>query len=243
MPRWNTGRVVRIEDAAAHTRRFWLDPGDPSLVNFKAGQFITLDLPIGEKRLDRWRSYSIASAPGESLLELCIVRLPGGRATDYLFEEVQVGSELRFKGPEGVFVMPAEHLSKTVVLVCTGTGIAPFRSMIRDVVRRGLTFHEIHLIFGTRYRDGLLYEDEWRALAAENPRFRYSIALSREEGALPASAVSGYVHSVYESAYGGYDADRVFYLCGWSAMIDEAVERLVNQGGYPRSQVIYELYG
>ena len=60
---WRTGKVIKIEDATASTRRFWIEIPELTSFDFKPGQFITLDLPIHEKKNKRWRSYSIASAP------------------------------------------------------------------------------------------------------------------------------------------------------------------------------------
>lgn len=243
MPKWYQGKVVRIEDEGDNTKRFWILPDDPAVLQFTPGQYITLDLPIGEKRLDRWRSYSIANAPGEETIELCIVHLPGGRATGYFFNEVKEGTELQFKAPAGTFTLKDGDLSKEIVMVCTGTGIAPFRCMIQDIARKQTPFKNIHLIFGTRQESGLLYRSEWEALAKELPGFSYSIALSRQEGELPPNAVRGYVHRVYQETYSRVHPDVLFYLCGWSRMIDEAVEHLTGEMGYDRSQVIYELYG
>jgi CDP-4-dehydro-6-deoxyglucose reductase len=243
MPKWYQGKVTRIENAGDNTKRFWIDTGDIDNFNFKPGQFITLDLPIGEKRLDRWRSYSIANAPGVTTIELCIVHLEGGRASGYFFNEVELGTEVTFKGPDGTFILPESDLQKTVVMVCTGTGIAPFRSMIQQIGNSGVDFHAIHLIFGTRYTTGMLYREELESLAKKYPNFRYSVALSREEGELPEYAEEGYVHKIYFKDHGDPSDNKVFYLCGWSQMIDEAVENLVEKIGYDRSQVKYELYG
>jgi CDP-4-dehydro-6-deoxyglucose reductase len=243
MPKWFEGEIIRIEEAGDQTKRFWLAPDEGDELNFSPGQFITMDLPIGEKRLDRWRSYSIANAPGEGSYELCIVHMPGGRATGYFFDEVNVGTTIRYKAPEGQFLLPEEQLEKTVVLICTGTGIAPFRSMLRDIDRRDLDFHRIHLIFGARFASAMLYHDEWLDFARRHSNFTYSIALSREEGALPDHAVKGYVHQIYQKLYAAGDPDIRFYLCGWSGMIDEAMVHLVEEMGFDRRQVIFELYG
>ena len=243
MPKWYHGKVTKIEDAGDRTKRFWIESPEFDTSSFKPGQFLTLDLPVGEKRLDRWRSYSIANAPGEHTLELCIVHLEGGRASGYFFNEVKVGTELKFKGPDGAFTLPVDDLKKTLVMVCTGTGIAPFRSMLQQLDDSGSDFHAIHLIFGTRYTTGLLYRDELEKMAEKYPNFTYSVALSREEGDLPENAIKGYVHKVYQRDHGDPSDDTVFYLCGWSQMIDEAVENLVEKLGYDKSQVKYELYG
>ncbi len=124
---WRTGKVIKIEDATATTRRFWIEIPELASFDFKPGQFVTLDLPIHEKKNKRWRSYSIASTPdGTNIIELVIVLLEDGAGTNYLFKEVKEGSELILRGPQGVFTLP-ENLDKDLFLICTGTGIAPFR--------------------------------------------------------------------------------------------------------------------
>ncbi|MEM1319324.1 MAG: FAD-binding oxidoreductase [Bacteroidota bacterium] len=241
--KWYDAQVVKIEDQSPTTKRFWVEV--PETLAFKAGQFVTMDLPIHEKRLKRWRSYSIASAPDDSgLLEFCIVLLEGGAATSYLFEKVEVGSPIRFKGPSGTFVLP-DPLEKDLVLVCTGTGVAPFRSMLMDLKARQLPHRNIHLIFGTRYANGILYQEEFETLMQELPGFRYSVALSRAEELPEARAemFKGYVHQIYQKHYAEVRPDIDFYLCGWSNMIDDAVAKLIVEMGYDKSQVHYELYG
>src|SRR3954469_3081670 len=104
---WRTGKVIRIEDATPTTRRFWIEIPELERFDFKPGQFVTLDLPIHEKKNKRWRSYSIASHPdGTNVIELVIVLLEGGAGTQYLFDNIVVGSELTFRGPQGVFTLP-----------------------------------------------------------------------------------------------------------------------------------------
>ena len=244
---WYDSKVIRIVDESPTTKRFWLQIEGTERFDFKAGQFVTMDLPLGEKRRQRWRSYSIANAPDESnVLEFCIVHLEGGTATEFFFNEVKTGTPIKFKGPDGNFVLP-EVIEKDLVLVCTGTGVAPFRSMIQDLKIKGKPHKHIHLIFGTRYRDGILYKEEFEQLAKEMPGFRYSVALSRENDLPPNGSLvelkKGYVHPIYLENYAEKSPDIVFYLCGWTQMVDEAVANLIVKMGYERSQVKYELYG
>ena len=240
MPHWYNGIVRKITQASPNVRRFWVEVPEVEQFDFKAGQFVTMDLPLGEKRLQRWRSYSIASAPdGTNILEFCIVRATEGEATKYLFESVEEGTNLKFKGPEGGFVLP-ETIERDLVLVCTGTGVAPFRSMIQDLVNSGKPHRNIHLIFGTRDEAGILYRDEFETLAQQMPWFRYDVALSRQAD-WPGH--KGYVHEIYKAAYPTPRPDLAFYLCGWTNMIDEAVANLIAHLGYERGQVYYELYG
>ena len=237
---WVTAKVIRIEQQTYNTRRFFIQmPGDEKF-DFKPGQFVTIDLPIHEKPNKRWRSYSIASWPdGSNVFELCIVQLDGGAGTAYLFNDVKEGSELTLRGPVGVFTLHEHALEQDLFLICTGTGIAPFRSMAHKIKLDNIPHKDVYLIFGCRTKADLLYFDELKALSDSMPNFHYIPTLSREnwEGA------SGYVHPVYENILKAKDNPPAnFMLCGWKAMIDEAKNRIINLG-YDRKAVHSELYG
>jgi ferredoxin-NADP reductase len=237
IPEWQTGIVKRIETVNAITRRFFIElPKDPVFA-FQAGQFVTLDLPIHEQKNRRWRSYSIASAPdGANIIELLIVWLEGGAGTTYLFQQVSEGSELTVRGPHGHFIFPNVQ-DRDLFLVCTGTGIAPFRSMLQYLREHPVAHQDIHLVFGCRTQSDLLYTDEWYELARNVPGFYYHPTLSRETW----TGNSGYVHGVYEGLCSNRQPAE-FMLCGWRAMVDEAKERIVNMG-YEKKAIHLELYG
>lgn len=237
LPKWQTGIVRRIEHVNDATRRIFIELPETRQFDFAPGQFVTLDLPIHEQRNRRWRSYSIASMPdGTNLIELIIVLLEGGAGTTYLFNEVKEGSELTLRGPHGLFVLP-EDLSKPLFLICTGTGIAPFRSMLHYIKMHKKEHAPIHLVFGTRKQGDLLYRAEMEQLAASLPNFYYHPTLSRESW----ENNEGYVHDVYERLCAD-EAEARFMLCGWKNMIDEAKERLLALG-YDKKQIHLELYG
>lgn len=240
MWKWYDSKIIKIENESSTTKRFWLEIAEVDLIDFKAGQFVTMDLPINEKRLKRWRSYSIANAPdGTNVLEFCIVKMEDGVASTFLFEEAKIGTEIKFKGPDGGFHLP-ELIEKDLVMICTGTGVAPFRSMILDLYNHKKPYKNIHLIFGTRYEEGVLYKEEFENLEKQMPGFKYSIALSREE---KENRHKGYVHPIYMENYKNVRPDVDFYICSWSNMIDDAVANLIIKMGYDKSQVHYELYG
>ena len=153
---WQKGIVTRIENETYNTRRFWIKVPEVESFDFAPGQFVTLDLPIHEKPNKRWRSYSIASWPdGTNVFELLIVLLEGGAGTNYLFNEVKEGSELILRGPQGVFTLP-EPIDTDIYLICTGTGIAPFRSMLHHIQLHQTPHKNIYLLFGTRSKKDLL---------------------------------------------------------------------------------------
>jgi ferredoxin-NADP reductase len=244
---WRTGTVVRIEDATYNTKRFFIKVNELESFNFKAGQFVTLDLPIHEQKNKRWRSYSIASWPdGSNVYELLIVLLESGAGTSYLFNEVAVGSELIFRGAQGVFTLP-ENIEKDLFFICTGTGIAPFRSMLNDMQLHNIAHKNIYLMFGCRTKNDLLYYGEMKALEDKIENFYYMPTLSREGW----DGHKGYVHSLYEEICKKNNEacedmqnlkPACFYLCGWKAMIDDARQKIAALG-YDRKAVHLELYG
>ncbi|MFK8008824.1 MAG: ferredoxin--NADP reductase [Saprospiraceae bacterium] len=243
--KWFDSKVIKIEDESSTTKRFWVQVEGDEIVDFKAGQFVTLDLPISDKRTKRWRSYSIANAPDQSnILEFCIVLLEGGAGTTYFFEEVKIGTEIKFKKPAGGFYLP-EKIETDLVFICTGTGVAPFRSMLWDIYNNKIPHKNIHLIFGTRTEDGILYEKEFEDLIEKMPELKYSVALSRAEN-LPQKKyelAKGYVHPIYQKHFSKVRNDVDFWICGWSNMIDEAVAKLMIEMNYDKGQIHYELYG
>jgi len=233
---WRTGKVIRIENETHNTRRFWIQIPELEKFDFIPGQFITLDLPIHEKPNKRIRSYSIASWPdGTNVVELVIVLLEGGLGTTYLFSKIDVGSELTLRGPQGVFTLDDEDLQKEIIMICTGTGIAPFRSMATYIKLHNIPHNNIYLIFGTRKKTDLLYYEEMKNLQLE--KFHYIPTLSREEW----DGRSGYVHPIYEEICNGKQP-ALFLLCGWKVMIDEAKQRILAMG-YDKKSIHQELYG
>jgi ferredoxin-NADP reductase len=234
---WRTGKVIRIENETSDTKRYWIEVPELTSFDFTPGQFVTLDLPIHEKVNKRWRSYSIASWPdGTNVFELVIVLDKRGLGTPYLFNEIHVGSDLTFRGAQGVFTLK-EPLDKDIFMICTGTGIAPFRSMINHIKNHNIPHQNIYLVFGCRTKDTLLYYNELANLQNELPGFKYLPTLSREEW----EGHSGYVHAIYESLC----AERKpasFFLCGWKGMIDEAKKRITDMG-YDKKAIHQEVYG
>jgi CDP-4-dehydro-6-deoxyglucose reductase len=241
MLNWNKVKIIKIESVTAQTSIFWAEVQDMNCFDFTPGQFITFDLPIHEKRNKRLRSYSIASAPNESnLLELIIGKVPHGLASEYFFnpEKCNPGIELDYRGPLGVFTLPND-LKKHHIFVCTGTGVAPFRSMIKHVIQSNIPFQSIDLVFGARTADDILYQDEFEQLAREIENFNYHVCLSREEY----KGYKGYVHEVYQNVASTKNKKDVhFMFCGWREMIDQAREEL-SELNYTKDQIDFELYG
>lgn len=262
MWKWYDSEIVDIKEQSPTTRLFKLKVHGDEPIDFKSGQFVTMDLPISEKRLKRWRSYSIANAPqlseinervtsshplitedteGGRILEFSIVKSENSTGgSRFLFEEAHLGTPIRFKGPDGAFTLRQPIAGKDVVFICTGTGIAPFRSMIWDIYNQKLPHRNIHLIFGARYEHDILFRDEFMFFEKNLSGFKFDVALSREPNW---AGHKGYVHDIYTEGYKNVRSDVDFYICGWSNMIDDVVAKLIVDLGFDKSQVHYELYG
>ncbi|MDE3143081.1 MAG: FAD-dependent oxidoreductase [Bacteroidota bacterium] len=243
MIEWLTGKVIDIKNETASTKRFFIQVPSVENFDFHPGQFVTLDLPIHEQKNKRWRSYSIASAPnGTNIFELVIVLLHGGAGTTYLFDfdKVQVGTKFQLRGPQGKFILP-EELDKDLFLICTGTGIAPFRSMVQYLHQNKIAHKKVHLIFGCRKLHDGLYINELKELEKKEHNFFFHPVFSREHE-VGEGMYTGYVHSVYEKLIAEEKDPAKFYLCGWKNMIDEAKEKILAMG-YDKKDIHLELYG
>ncbi len=240
---WQKAEVISIVQETKQTRRFRLKLLNQERFDFEPGQFVTLDLPIGEKPGKRWRSYSIASWPdGSNEIELLIVLLEGGAGSTFLFNNIKIGSLVNLRGPQGIFLLDPV-IDTDLYFICTGTGIAPFRSMLHHIKNKRLSHRKIFLVFGTRTRADLLYYEEMKSLEKEMNDFYYLPTLSRESW----DGCCGYVHAVYEQLVKEQVKDEnlppsKFYLCGWKDMITEAKQRILELG-FDKKSIVQEVYG
>ena len=238
---WHKGKIISIKDIAPNTKVFTIEATELEKFDFLPGQFVTLDLPIHEKKNKRWRSYSIVSSPNEhNIFELLISYFEGGAGTGFLFHELTVGAEILFRGPQGIFTLPGK-IEKDIFFICTGTGIAPFRSMLQHIYKNKIPHRELYLIFGTRKQENLLYADELRYMEKEMSMFHYFPVFSRESSENK-EIHHGYVHSVYERILQTKKPEATFFLCGWKNMIDDAEKKIIALG-YDRKDIRLELYG
>jgi ferredoxin-NADP reductase len=211
----------------------------PELLSFPfvAGQFVMLDLPIESKITTR--SYSIASAPDNTnIIELLISLKPGGEGTEYLFSKIKKGSTLKVSQAIGKFILP-EKIETDICFICTGTGIAPFRSMIVDLINKGQDHKNIFLIFGNRYLKDVPYKEELELWKHKLKGYHFLPVLSREDSS-EWKGQKGYVHSIYEELF-KEKPEAIFYICGWMEMLKEARQKIAALG-YDRSFIKFESY-
>ena len=169
------------------------------------------------------REYSIASAPGDPDVVLCIRRVAGGEVSAWL-STADIGTELRGSGPHGYFTFKPSP--RPAIFVATGTGVAPFVSMARAGTKG------FSLLHGVRRAEDLFYRDLLAASAQ-----RYLACLSEDAPADP-DVFAGRVtrHLERQVPPGACD----FYLCGRREMIRDVIWLIDDR--FPGSRVYSEIF-
>jgi len=216
-------RLKGSRELGPNTRHFEFEPVDWKTA-FVPGQFLSLT------HNEVTRAYSIASPPHTDGFALCANLVEDGRFSPFLFD-MQPGDEVDFKGPYGAFIM--KQTPSDSIFVATGTGIAPFRSMLLSLPDRRVT-----LIFGVRHREGLLYDEELQGLAGEGKNFQYVPTLTRPPRDWTGKTGRVQAH-VLEAL--GERRDMDVYICGLREMVDDLRAKL-KETGLDRKRIIYEKY-
>ncbi|MBK9401267.1 MAG: oxidoreductase [Bacteroidetes bacterium] len=228
--------VVNIIDENERVKRYFIKVPDEVPFSFKAGQFIMLDLPIASKYTNR--SYSIASPPSDdNIFELCIVLNDKGLGTPYIWEHYQIGTAVKISKVLGKFQLP-ETIDRDICFIGTGTGVAPLRSQILDILNKGIPHRNLYLVFGNRWEKDILYRKEMEGLQEKFPTFKFLPVLSRANEGW--KGLTGYVHTTYEEIFKDHRS-AYFYICGWADMLKEARHRLEVMG-YDRKSIRFESY-
>jgi ferredoxin-NADP reductase/ferredoxin/truncated hemoglobin YjbI len=165
--------VVSKEPLSREVVRILLEPSLE--LKYRPGQFVNLRRADGVSR-----SYSLASVPGEDYyLELHVKRLKNGALSNWLIDELEAGSEIDLQGPNGNCFYAPQSLDQNLLLVGTGSGLAPLVGITRMALASGHA-GQIHLYHGSSTREGLYLAEDLRELAGRHANFHYTPCLSRE---------------------------------------------------------------
>lgn len=224
-----------IDMGVQDTRHFKMvfEPG--TVFDFDAGQFINILVPETPERKALKRPYSIASPPiWKGYIDLCWKKVPGGTATSYLWT-IKEGDKIQIQGPLGRFTA-RQPLPKGIIYISTGTGIAPFRSMIHTLLDQKAPV-EIWNIFGNRFEEDVLYKEEFEALAQKYPNLHNIFTVSRPK---TWKGETQYVQHMLKKHVP--DAkDKHIYICGLTNMINEVVAAAAEMG-FTKEQIFFEKY-
>lgn len=196
---------------------------DADGIAFQAGQYVQVKIP-GE---DMPRAFSLANKPSEgNLIELNVRRVPNGKGTGYLHDQLRVGDELRFSGPYGRFFVRASD-PQPLIFMAGGSGLSSPRSMVLDLLEQGET-RDITLVYGARNRAELYYHDDFVALAAAHPNFHYLPALNEPTESCRWDGFKGFVHEAAAAKFGNDFRGHRAYLCGPPPMIEACIRTLMQ---------------
>ena len=225
-------RLVGWRDLAPEVRHFSFEVPDTANFAFTPGQWVSVSHEINGKKITR--AYSIASVPTGNQFDLCLNRVEDGAFSPYLFDLAE-GNQLEFRGPYGVFTI--RHPERDMVMIATGTGVVPFRSMLSHYLASGGA-SRVRLLLGVRYPETILYRDDFERWAARHGNFSFWPTLSRPREDWDGR--KGHVQQHIEEALEGR-RDVDVYVCGLKPMVDDVRERL-KTAGFDRKQIIFEKY-
>jgi ferredoxin-NADP reductase/ferredoxin len=215
-----SARIEQKDSLAPGITRLVLQPEQP--FEYRPGQFIHIYHPDG-----LIRSYSLSSVPAlDTALEIHVKRIPDGRVSGWLCDTVAPGDTLQIAGPFGnCFYLPSPE-PRNLLLIGTGTGLAPLRGIIRDALDQNHD-GEIHLFHGGLTEEGLYMGDELNELARQHPQFDYTpCVLHRSAGS---TVEQGRVDDIAFAAWPKLTQWQV-YLCGDPDLVNKAKRQAFLSG-------------
>lgn len=194
----------------------------PEIKHYKAGQYLRIFIDEHTAR-----SYSLASAPCvDEELHLHVRRSAGSAVSRWFHEELEVGDAIHVSRPQGFcYYLPA-NLDQPMLMIGTGSGLAPLYGMARDALRHGHR-GDIHFYHGVKHREELYLVEQLKALAQLNPNFRYVPCVSRgdaSDGCLSGRALSIAMRDTCLSA------EWCVYLSGNPNMVNDAFKAVSAAG-------------
>ncbi|AEA24025.1 ferredoxin [Pseudonocardia dioxanivorans CB1190] len=210
-------RVVEVRPETADATTLFLRPGTP-LPAHRPGQFVGLGVPVDG--VWTWRSYSVTSRPGESLLAVTVTAVPDGAVSTLLARRLRPGALVRITPPSGEFVLPAPTPEK-LLFVTAGSGITPVMSMVRTLAatRPSVLDGAVH-VHSDRTAADVVFGPELRALAARTG-MRLVERHTATEGRLDPAGLSCVVPD-----WGA----RETWACGPADMLDDLVDHWDRAG-------------
>jgi ferredoxin-NADP reductase len=230
-------RLLNSVALSEFTKHIEFEVSERSHFGFVPGQWLSVkaDTPDGEEMT---RAYSIASPPSDNgHFAFCLNRVEDGFMSNHLFH-LDEGAKVTFQGPFGDFILRPPL--RDTVFIATGTGIAPFRSMLQWLLAEQSRHQgrEFRLLFGARYEQDVYYREEFEELAAKHDNFHFLPTLSRAGENW--KGLRGYVQQ-HLGEIVGMRSDMHAYICGLDKMV-KANRELLKSLGWDRTSIRYEKY-
>lgn len=213
--------IIRsLRPLSAHVLHLELEIPDAPDFAYRPGQYMNVVMPDGGLR-----SFSMASAPRDGLIDFHIRKLEGGLFTTRHLARVQSGDALEIEIPHGAFVFRPED-DRPLLMVATGTGLAPIKAILEPLMDHP-DCPPVSLYWGTRTAPDLYLHDDIQAWREHLYDFNYVPVLSQADGAWQGRR--GHVHHAIADDVADL-SEYAIYLCGSPAMIADAKSALVARG-------------
>jgi ferredoxin-NADP reductase len=224
---WTAAEVVEVVPETARVKTLRLNVED--WPGHLPGQHVDVRL-TAEDGYQAQRSYSIGSARGAPTLELTVERLADGEVSPYLCDELQPGDRFELRGPIGGYFVWEPSRGGPLFLVAGGSGVVPFRAMLRDLADQRADI-DATLLFSSRSWDDVIYRDELGQLNSGSIRVVHTLTRSQPEG------WTGYRRRVdadmlAEAAPAVAEKPHV-YVCGPTPFVEAVATALVELGHEP----------
>ena len=225
---WQLGVAAELVSETTRTRSIVLDL--PGWQGHRAGQHVDIRLTAPDG-YQAQRSYSIASGPEDSRLVVTVERLADGEVSPYLVDELRVGDELELRGPIGGYFVWERSFGGPLLLIAGGSGIVPFRSMLRHWAA-GQRDAAVRLLYSARTLDDVIYREELMGLAADD-RADVQFTLTREWPQNWSGHRGRIDPQLLEQVAWPPSEQPLVYVCGPSAFVETAAQTLVDAGHQP----------
>lgn len=230
---------VRIRDLTHDIKELTLKLIEPDTIDLAAGKFIQLQTPEYELTDEPvYRAYSVSSPPSVTdQVEIEVRLVPNGICTTYVHNYLKEGDEVIFNGPYGDFYL--RDTDRKVICIAGGSGMAPIKSILLDMVDKGID-RKVEYFFGAVSKRDLFLVDEMRELEKQLPDFTYIPALSGPKEEDEWKGETGLITEVLDRHMeSGENVEA--YLCGSPGMIDACVA-VLTRNGVPEELIYYDKF-
>jgi ferredoxin-NADP reductase len=224
---WHVAEVVDVVPETPRVKTLRLDVED--WPGHLPGQHVDVRL-TAEDGYQAQRSYSIASPPASSALQLTVEYIEDGEVSPYLCEELRPGDRFELRGPVGGYFVWEPSRGGPLLLVAGGSGVAPLMAMLRHLRDEGADLPAT-LLFSSRAWDDVIYRDELERLDGDGIRVVHTLTRSQPDG------WDGYARRVDSEmlAEVGHPPDERphVYVCGPTPFVETVATALVDLGHEP----------
>jgi ferredoxin-NADP reductase len=224
--------VIDLMPETARVTSIHLDM--PEWQGHLAGQHVDVRLTADDGYQSQ-RSYSIASAPEDSRLELTVERLADGEVSPYLVGELREGDKLELRGPIGGYFVWRAVDDRPLLLIGGGSGVVPLMAMLRHRAATGRKGVPARLLFSSRTADDIIYKDELQRLVLSDDGLEVFHTLTRDQPAGWTGYARRIDRSMMQEVAWSKQQNPAVFICGPTSFVEAAADLLVAMDYDPAS--------